>query len=529
MGKQPTRKRRKTATSEPLPDPRVLAHLTPDERAELDELLVSDPRPFRPLPGPQFDAWHSEATIIGYGGAAGAGKSGLIVGLATTEHQRVLIMRQTGPELQAIIDDMARILGHRNGLSQASGAKVWRLTRWDGKPLQIEFGSFPNPGDEQKKQGHPHDFLAFDEAQNMRRSSVLYLFTWLRSIDPAQRKRIVMTFNPPMSDEGQWIIEYFAPWLDPSHPDPAKPGELRWFANIDGIEREMENGEPFEHNGETITPMSRTFIPGRVTDNPFLMSTGYKQQLENLEEPLRSVMLHGDFQAGVRDGARQVIPSSWVRAAVKRWKDRSSEPGELSAIGIDVARGGYDSTVLALRHGRWFPPLITAPGSDTPRGSDVTALAIPHMRDDAPLLVDGIGVGSAVVDHMESLDLPVVSLIASHTTAGRDRTGRFGFANLRSEMWWRAREALDPANGLNIELPNDRQLIAELTMPQWKEQGGKIKVESRDEIIKRIGRSPDRATAVVQALIDWPKKKRIERADRRRKAKDYDRHPTLDL
>jgi hypothetical protein len=29
--------------------------------------------------------------------------------------------------------------------------------------------------------------------------------------------------------EGLWVIKHWAPWLDPLHPRPARPGELRWF------------------------------------------------------------------------------------------------------------------------------------------------------------------------------------------------------------------------------------------------------------------------------------------------------------
>jgi hypothetical protein len=36
-------------------------------------------------------------------------------------------------------------------------------------------------------------------------------------------------------------------------------------------------------------------------------------------------------------------------------------------------------------------------------------------------------------------------------------------------------------------------------------RGATIKVESRDEIVKRIGRSPDWASAYILALIDTPK------------------------
>ena len=63
--------------------------MTPEERAEFDRLLASDPLPWRPLNGPQTDAYLSEADVVGYGGAAGGGKTDLCCGLATTQHQRV--------------------------------------------------------------------------------------------------------------------------------------------------------------------------------------------------------------------------------------------------------------------------------------------------------------------------------------------------------------------------------------------------------------------------------------------------------
>jgi hypothetical protein len=66
--------------------------------------------------------------------------------------------------------------------------------------------------------------------------------------------------------------------------------------------------------------MSRTFIPSRVSDNPYLMGTGYMTQLQSLPEPLRSQMLYGDFHAGVQDDPWQVIPTAWVEAAMARWK-----------------------------------------------------------------------------------------------------------------------------------------------------------------------------------------------------------------
>jgi len=94
--------------------------------------------------------------------------------------------------------------------------------------------------------------------------------------------------------------------------------------------------------------------------------------------------------------------------------------------------------------------------------------------------------------------------------------------NLRSEMWWHMREALDPVNNTGIALPPDPALLAELCAPRWSLSGKTIKVESREEIVKRVGRSPDRATAVVLALPDLPKLKALRAAHGHHMVLDYD-------
>ena len=90
-------------------------------------------------------------------------------------------------------------------------------------------------------------------------------------------------------------------------------------------------------------------------------------------------------------------------------------------------------------------------------------------------------------------------------STGTDKSGRLTFFNLRSELWWRLREAFDPDANNGIAIPPCPKLLSDLCAPRWKPQGRVVKVESRDEIIKRIGRSPDRGSALILALIDTPK------------------------
>ncbi|MHB1371265.1 MAG: terminase [Pseudomonadaceae bacterium] len=500
-------------------DPALLAYLSPQELAELDALITSDPAAWRPLPGPQSLAYHSTADIIGYGGAAGGGKTDLACGKALTQHRKAMILRRIGTELTGVIDRLEELIGSRDGFNGQSN--IWRRPG-----LQIEFGAVPNAGDERKFQGRPHDLLVFDEATNFLVQQVRFLLGWLRTTVAGQRCQALMTFNPPTSAEGRWVIEFFAPWLDKKHPHPAKPGELRYAASLpadathpNGRDLWVDDGRPFvlvdgaprydfdpaEHSpDDIITPLSRTFIPSRITDNPYLLGTGYMAQLQALPEPLRSQMLKGDFTAGIEDDAMQVIPTAWVEAAQARWKRPDRLP-DMDSMGVDVARGGRDQTLIARRHGTWFDAPLVYPGSATPDGPTVAGLTIAAKRNEAVIHIDVIGVGSAPYDFLNEAGQQVVGVNVSEAATSTDKSGRLRFKNQRSELWWKMREALDPTSNTGIALPSDPRLLADLCAPTWELSGSTIQVASREQIMDKIGRSPDYGSAYVLALLDTPK------------------------
>lgn len=501
-------------------------YLTPEELAELDDLLVADMNVsvWRPLPGPQTMAYESKADVVGYGGAAGGGKTDLAVGKALTKHTKAAIFRREATQLSGVTDRLTELLGNRDGYNGQE--KIWRNA--GPREMQIEFGSVPNLGDETKHQGRPKDFLVLDETANFLEQQARFLMGWVRTTVPGQHCQTLMTFNPPTSAEGRWIIEFFGPWLDKKHHlYPTPPGELRYVAVIDGKDVWVDDGSVIEHNGELIKPQSRTFIPSRISDNPFLMGTGYMTTLQAMPEPLRSQMLYGDFHAGMEDDPWQVIPTSWVDIAMARWKERSPK-GEMMSLGVDVARGGKDSTTIAARHeGMWFDKPQVYPGNTTPDGPKVAGLVIGCIRDRAPIHIDVIGVGASPYDFLKHARQDVYGVNVSERATMMDKSGRLGFFNMRSQLWWKFREALDPSNDTGIALPPDKQLAAELCAPKWSMSGTSVKVESRDDIISRIGRSPDRATAYIMALMDTPKRHNLERTTDNDIALSYDPYRSM--
>lgn len=513
--------------------------LTPDELAELEAALREEVRSrvFFPTPKQQ-EVIDSIADIVGYGGAAGGGKSYLIAGLAATQHQRSSITRPQKNQCLKFVKELAKMLGSSTGYSSQNSEFAFHAE--NGQRL-VKFFGLDNPGDEEKQQGDDYDLKAYDEVTQMRESDIRYTLTWCRTDDPNQRTRAVLTFNPPTTAEGRWVVKYFAPWLDPQHPNPAEEGELRWFATVgDNQDYEVAGPQPFilkrdgegnlrpwysfnpkDHRPEEIIkPKSRTFIKALVTDNPYYMATDYLSQLQSLPEPLRSQMLNGDFMAGVEDDSKQLIPTAWIDQAMDRWQfmaERQMKPGVMDSLGVDVARGGnmgsqlgavgHDELVISKRHGTWFAPLVVHKGVAIDSGDKSAGLVIMERRDDSPVHVDVVGVGTSTYDFLCQQNVHVLPINGAAKSFGL--AGVLRFANLRSELHWRMREALDPLNPDPIALPPDRQLAMDLAAPRWTLMKQGIVVESKDDIKKRLGRSPDRGDAVILANISTPKRKMI--------------------
>lgn len=478
-----------------------LAKLSPEQKVELDKLLLDGAPLWVPQPGPQTMAMQSMADVVFYGGSAGGGKTDLLLGVALTQQEHSIIFRREAVQLIGIEERMTKILGSRKGYNSQDG--VWRLP---GKRV-LELGSVKEPGDWVKYQGRPHDAKLFDEICHFLESQFRTLIGWKRTDNPNVRQRVICAGNPPTSSEGEWVIRYFAPWLDPMHPSPAKPGELRWFVtDAKGEDMEVPGPDPVMVGEELMTPQSRTFIPSSVDDNLFLSTTGYKATLQALPEPLRSQMLRGDFQAGRSDPVWQLIPTEWIKAAQARWKEDGGQ-GPMTAFGFDPARGGIDKSSAARRHGNWFDRIVTIPGVVTNDGPKAAGFVVPLVRNGAPIAIDAIGIGTSAYDFLKGLNLRVVPVVASEGSTGRDSTGVLRFKNKRAEMYWRLREALDPTSDDQIALPPDQELLGDLSAVRYKvvQMGEKlagIQIRDKDEIREVLGRSPDKGDSVAMTFID---------------------------
>lgn len=482
--------------------------MDPDEKRAALALADTETKHMRWVPniGPQTVAYETQADETFYGGSAGGGKTALLCGLAVNEHKIAHIFRRESTQVRGIIDELTKILGTTQGLNQQSG--VWRLP--DNRVIEI--AGIKDESDKEKWQGRAADLKGFDEITHFSESIYRYVIGWNRSTDAGQRCRVIATGNPPTTAEGLWVINYWGAWLDPTHPNPALPGELRWYTTIDGKDVELASAAPVEVNGKLVTPRSRTFVPAKLEDNPDLMRTTYAAVLEAMPEELRRRLRDGQFISALQDDEFQVIPTEWILAAQKRWSpDKPSGVG-MTALGVDIAQGGADRTVIAPRYGDWFAPLVVKPGRETPDGPTAAALIIMHMRDAAMVNLDlGGGWGGSCYDFLKSNDMvSLTGIVPGGASAGRTLDGRLSFRNARAEMWWRFREALDPASERRIALPPDPELRSELAAPKWQmTSSSAIQIEEKIRIKERLGgRSPDKGDAVVMAWWSGNNKRR---------------------
>jgi len=216
----------------------------------------------------------------------------------------------------------------------------------------------------------------------------------------------------------------------------------------------------------------------------------------------------GEFADTTEEG---LIPLSWVRASNERYKawverGRPTEGKELHTVGVDTARMGNDSTVLACRSVSVLTHLFKF--SKVP--TTVTAGKLSqHCQGRTVIIETDGGLGAAVYDMLREEEqerskkhfLELVPVTVGGKTFWSDKSGELRFINVRAAMWWNMRELLNPDNGYDISLPPDDQLTLDLVSPEYETlRNGVIKLESKANIRKKIGRSTDCGDAVCLAF-----------------------------
>lgn len=472
------------------------------------------------IPNVQKIAFDSEADILFAGGAAGGGKSGLIIGMCLMKAVRAMIVRQTALEVKkGIIQDMKRFTNDTDGLSENDG-------KWDfqTKNLMVNWIGLQTDSDIAKIQGIAYDHIFFDEAPLLNPELLIRVLTWLRTVDPTVRPRAVLTGNPPMSHEGLWLYDFFAPWISENYRGRrAKDGELRWFQaqrDGDGYEETHKDDirmEVVNNVDNPVPPLSRTMVRFYLHHNPYQPAT-YAATLMSRPQEERDAMFFGKWNAKLADQRHQIIPTANIREAMDRHNPKTHRdpdyhepfPVRLSAMGLDPALGGKDNTILTLRFGRVFEKQILISKRDSQDGERIAAIVLEHRiylgGPDVPVYIDVNGVGALAWSVLKKNigEFAVAVYTQSQTPWVRIHPEtKQAFHNVRAMLYWMMGYATRPHIERPVAIFMDPALRSEFASVRKKRGGGNIlQAENKEEVKANMnGKSPDRADSALLAGI----------------------------
>jgi hypothetical protein len=215
------------------------------------------------------------------------------------------------------------------------------------------------------------------------------------------------------------------------------------------------------------------------------------------------------------EGDDKLIPLSWIEEAEKRWEEKMNSVDPIIKpldLGVDIAGMGRDTSCYTYRYGslvREIEIITNAEERETihmENAGRVKRILDEHTRFGSFAYIDTIGEGAGVYSRLVEQGYEnAISYKSSYSAEGlTDDTQEREFESLRAYAYWMLRESLNPANSFNLALPPDDVLKEELNEMNWVVRSdGKIGLEKKDDIKKRLGRSPDKADSLAQTF--YPK------------------------
>ena len=285
-------------------------------------------------------------------------------------------------------------------------------------------------------------------------------------------------------ERGEWktihISAFDSPFVDSNNFDLKK-------YNIKICEKLYEYGKP-EHGYEWPLDLREKI---QIVDEDFIKDK--EQTWYITRKDLWTTKICGNLSAV---GLMNVIPLVWVESAINA--EVSITSGEIT-YGVDVGAGGDPSVILKKLDKRveyiydWVDEnTMSVPGE-----------IIARRRDNGIVRIDMIGVGHGSFNRLAELGIPVIGIDSKGKPAMEKEAEYF---NLRAQMWFDLRGLFERQffQGNTLSIPADDELIEELTMVQYypRRSDGKIQIEEKEDVKRRLGRSTNKADALVYACAD---------------------------
>jgi len=305
--------------------------------------------------------------------------------------------------------------------------------------------------------------------------------------------------SKPLYDEGvaACLTESNSRLLSIGNPTDASTEFARSFADLSpgAFTISAFDTPNFTDFGITIehirTGEWRDLIAGRKLPRPYLVTPEWVAERWakwGEESPLWLGRVMAQFPEASDDA---LVPLSWVTSSADRFlgADWSSYRPRMNVLGVDVARFGSDATTMYHRKDHLCRKFKEVHGADT---MVVVGHIIRAQQETGAdrVYIDEIGIGAGVVDRLKEQGYQW----AVGVNFGGKAQNEDEYANQRAECYWEMRKSLE---GGELAIA-DEDFAAQVTATKWKpDSKGRIRIEEKDEIKRRIGRSPDDADAVA--------------------------------
>lgn len=328
------------------------------------------------------------------------------------------------------------------------------------------------------------DYKIFEDKIENKITGTKIIFKGLREQD-AQKIKSLEGVDIAWVEEAQTISK--ASW-EILEPTIRKDGSEIWIS----MNRRYENDPLWM--AVAANPDERTFVCRvNYNDNPFCPQE-IKYQAEKCRKNNPENYGHIWLGEPMTQNGNRLISSAAVRRAFEKTIISTTSP---LVIGLDIARFGDDRTVFCFRKGRWCCRFECFAGQSN---VEVANIATNFIAEYQPrrLFMDIGGQGAGVFDILKDRGFGEIirGVYFGEKALRADR-----YFNRRAEMWDKTAEWLN-ANP-QPQLPEDEDLFNELISAGKKfDSRGRLQLESKDEIKKYLGRSPDKADALALTFAE---------------------------
>ena len=306
-----------------------------------------------PQKGAQEKAMQSTADVTIYGGAAGSGKSHLLLmhplqHVATDFNFQGIFFRRVTKQLigSGGLWQEASKMYKPFGVRDRSKPEMQQIFPKGG---MLSFSHMEHAKNRHDHQGLQYSFIGFDELTHFEECQFTYLLSRLRS-DADSKSYCMASCNP---DPDSWVLKWIEWWLDEEgYPDKDKQGVVRYYLVVDESPVFADTAEelkekypelcqiynPLDDEFVPVEPKTITFIGGTIFDNPILIkkNPNYLAELNSLPAVEKARLLHGNWYARAegsnywsREWLNKLDHAPKEGLAARGWDKASTEPSQV--------------------------------------------------------------------------------------------------------------------------------------------------------------------------------------------------------